>query len=135
MYVVYGSPLQMLADSPSNYEREPGAMAWLSAVPAVWDETRPLDGRIADFVVVARRSGSQWFVGAMTDWSAREVEVDLSFLPEGDFTIEAWADGPNAGRHGEDVQRSTAAVTRASRLRVAMAEGGGWAARIAPAKR
>jgi alpha-glucosidase len=135
MYVVYGSPLQMLADSPSNYEGEPGAMAWLSAVPAVWDETRPLDGRIADFVVVARRSGREWFVGAMTDWSAREVEVDLSFLPEGDFTIEAWADGPNAGRHGEDVQRSTAAVTRASRLRVAMAEGGGWAARIAPAKR
>ena len=134
MYVVFESPLQMLADSPSNYDREPDAMAWLSAVPTVWDETRPLDGRIADYVVVARRSGERWFLGAMTDWTAREVEVDLSFLPEETYTLEAWADGPNAGRHGEDVQRSTSQVTRASRVRIAMAEGGGWAARLVPVR-
>jgi alpha-glucosidase len=134
MYVVFESPLQMLADSPSSYEREPDAMAWLSAVPTVWDETRVLDARLADYVVVARRSGADWYIGAMTDWTARELEVDLSFLPAGAFTMESWEDGVNAGRRGEDTRRRSQPVTTATKLKVKLAEGGGWAARIAPAR-
>ena len=87
MYVVYESPLQMLADSPTNYMREPETMEFLRPIPTVWDETRVLDGRIGDYVVVARRKGQDWFVGAMNDWTPRELEIDLaSFLPAGDGT-------------------------------------------------
>ncbi len=134
MYVVFEAPLQMLADSPTNYEREPDAMAFLSAVPTVWDETRALDGRIADYVVVARRSGSTWYVGAMTDWTERDLEIDLSFLPAGSYTLESWEDGVNANRRGEDTRRRSTQVTSGTKVKVHLAEGGGWAARITAAK-
>jgi alpha-glucosidase len=132
MYVVYESPLQMLADSPTNYEREPDAMAFLDTVPTTWDETRVLDGRIADFVVVARRSGKAWYVGAMTDWSPRDLEIDLSFLAAGRYRIDSWEDGPNADRRGEDTRRTSAEVLGGSKMKVRLAEGGGWVARITP---
>src|SRR6185437_10189678 len=96
MYVVYESPLQMLSDSPSNYLREPETMEFLAPVPTEWDETRVLDAKIAEYVLVARRSGRDWYIGAMSDWTGRDLEVDLSFLPEGNFTMEAYEDGVNA---------------------------------------
>ena len=133
MYVVFESPLQMLADSPSNYLREPESMEFLSSVPTVWDETKALDARLGDYVLVARRSGREWYVGAMTDWSARELEVDLSFLPAGDFRMEAYQDGANAGRMASDYRKVTSRVGRTTRLKIGLAEGGGWAARIRPA--
>lgn len=132
MYVVFESPLQMLADSPSNYLREPEAMEFLSAVPTVWDETRVLDGRIGDFVLVARRSGRDWYVGAMTDWTARELDVVLSFLPEGEFRMDAYQDGVNAGRAASDYKKVSGRADRTTRLRIKLAEGGGWAARLRP---
>ena len=70
----------------------------------------------------------------MTDWTPRELEVDLSFLPAGAFTMDSWEDGVNAGRRGEDTRRRSQPVTPATRLKVKLAEGGGWAARIAPAR-
>jgi alpha-glucosidase len=130
LYVIFESPLQMLADSPSNYAREPEAMEWLARVPVVWDETRVLHARIGDFVVVARRSGSDWYIGAITDWEPRELEIDLSFLPAGSFQMDAWQDGVNANRRGEDCRKVTSRVTSATKLKIALAEGGGWAARI-----
>jgi alpha-glucosidase len=132
MYVVFESPLQMLADSPSNYLREPEAMEFLSAVPSVWDETRVLDGRIGDYVVVARRSGRDWYVGAMTDWTARELDVDFSFLPEGSFKMDAYQDGVNAGRFAGDYKRVSGRADRSTRMKIKLAEGGGWAARLSP---
>ncbi len=130
MYVVYESPLQMLADSPTNYGREPECMEFLAAVPTVWDETRPLDGKIGEDVAVARRNGDTWWLGAMTDWNARELTIDCSFLPEGKFRLEEWKDGLNADRWAEDFKRATQAVTRATKLTVHLAPGGGWAARV-----
>jgi alpha-glucosidase len=132
MYVVFESPLQMLADSPSNYLREPEAMEFLSAVPSVWDETRVLDGRIGDYVLVARRSGRDWYVGAMTDWTARELEVDFSFLPEGSFKVDSYQDGVNAGRAASDYKRVAGSADRTTRLKIKLAAGGGWAARLRP---
>src|SRR5437764_7111088 len=102
MYVVFESPLQMLSDSPSNYLREPEVMEFLAPVPSVWDDTRVLDGRIAEYVAVARRSGNDWYVGAMTNWTGRELEVDFSFLPEGNFSMEYYQDGINAERMASD---------------------------------
>src|SRR5437764_12272139 len=111
MYVVYDAPLQMLADSPSNYMREPESLDFLTAVPTEWDETKVLDARIADYVVVARRNGRDWYVGAMTDWTARDLDIDLSFLPQGSFTMEAYQDGVNADRYASDYKKTTSQVS------------------------
>ena len=132
MYVVFESPLQMLSDSPSNYLREPEVMEFLAPVPTVWDDTKALDGRIAEYVLVARRNGADWYVGAMTDWTARELEVDFSFLPEGTFTMESYQDGANADRMASDYKKIKMQVTKSTKLKIKLAPGGGWAARIHP---
>jgi alpha-glucosidase len=132
MYVVYESPLQMLADSPSNYLREPQMMEFLAPVPSEWDETKALDGKIAEYVVVARRSGKDWYVGAMTNWSPREIDIDLSFLPDGHYSMESYEDGVNADRMGNDYKQVTKRVDKTTKLHLKLAPGGGWAARIHP---
>jgi alpha-glucosidase len=130
MYVVYESPLQMLSDSPSNYLREPEIMDFLAPVPTEWDETKVLDARIAEYVIAARRNGRDWYVGAMTDWTPRDLEIDLSFLPDGSFTMEAYQDGVNADRDASDYKKITMQVSRTTRVKLPLASGGGWAARI-----
>ena len=132
MYVVFESPLQMLSDSPSNYLREPEIMDFLGPVPSVWDDTKALDGRISEYVLVARKSGSDWYVGAMSDWTARELEVDFSFLPEGNFSMEAFQDGVNADRMAGDYKKIKMQVSKTTKLKIKLAPGGGWAARIHP---
>jgi len=132
MYVVFESPLQMLADSPSNYLREPEAMSFLGPVPSVWDETRVLDASIAEYVAVARRNGRDWYIGAMTNWTPREMELDLSFLPPGNFKMQAFQDGVNANRMAGDYEVVRRQVNRDTKLKIRLAEGGGWAARIQP---
>lgn len=132
MYVVYEAPLQMLSDSPSNYLREPEAMEFLAAVPTEWDETKVLDARIADYVVVARRNGREWYIGAMTDWTPQELNIDLSFLPDGNFQMAAYEDGENADRMASDYKLVRSQVSKASKIKIKLAPGGGWAARIAP---
>jgi alpha-glucosidase len=130
MYVVYESPLQMLSDSPSNYLREPEAMEFLAPVPSVWDDTKVLDAKIAEYVLVARRSGHDWYVGAMNNWTARDLEVDFSFLPPGTFWLEAYQDGVNADRLASDYKKTKTQITRDAKLKISLAPGGGWAARI-----
>jgi alpha-glucosidase len=132
MYVVYESPLQMLADSPSNYLREPQVMEFLGPVPTEWDETRVLDGKIAEYVVVARRNGRDWYVGAMTNWTPRELDIDLSFLPDGNYAMEAYQDGVNADRYGSDYRQVKSQISKTTKLKLTLAPGGGWAARIHP---
>ena len=130
MYVVYDAPLQMLSDSPSNYLREPETMEFLGPVPTEWDETKVLDARIADYVVVARRNGKDWYIGAMSDWSPRSLDIDLSFLPDGNFTMDAYQDGVNADQNANDYRKTTTSVNRTTKLKLQLASGGGWAARI-----
>ncbi|HEX2778380.1 MAG TPA: glycoside hydrolase family 97 catalytic domain-containing protein, partial [Gemmatimonadaceae bacterium] len=130
MYVIYESPLQMLADSPSEYRREPEAMDFLASVPVTWDETRALAGKVGEYAAVARRSGDRWFVGAMTDSAARTLPVPLSFLGEGRWTMDLWADGPNADRNGMDFRRGSREVSRGDTLRLELAPGGGFVARL-----
>ena len=132
MYVVYEAPLQMLADSPSLYLREPEVMEFLAAVPTVWDDTKVLDAKIGEYVLIARRHGRDWYVGAMTNWTARELEVDFSFLGDGTFELESYQDGPNANRFGSDYAKGKASIHKNEMTRIKLAEGGGWAARIRP---
>src|SRR6202021_988111 len=126
MYVVFESPLQMLSDSPSNYLREPEIMEFLGPVPTEWDETKVLDARIADYVVAARRNSHDWNVGARSDWTARNLEIDLSFLPEGNFTMEAYQDGVNADRYASDYKKTTTQLNGTTKLKLSLASGGGW---------
>ena len=132
MYVVFESPLQMLADSPSNYLREPEAMEFLGPVPTVWDETKVLDAKLGEYVLLARRSGKDWYVGAMTNWTGRDLEVDLSFLPKGTLSMDSYQDGVNADRFASDYKRAKSKVTSSQKLKITLAPGGGWAARIHP---
>jgi alpha-glucosidase len=138
LYVVLYSPLQMAADLPENYEGKP-AFQFIRDVAVDWDTTRVMDGRIGDYVVVARRErgGRDWFVGAITDEEGRTLDVPLSFLPPNRrYVAEIYADGPKA--HWLDnplpVAISSRPVTSATRLRVALAPGGGQAIRIRPAR-
>jgi len=130
MYVIYDAPLQMLSDSPSNYLREPEMMDFLGPVPTVWDDTKVLSGQISDYVAVARRNGHDWYVGAMTDWTPRELEIDFSFLPDGNFQMESFEDGVNADRMASDYKMTKTQVNKTTKLKVKLAPGGGWAARL-----
>lgn len=134
MYVVFEAPLQMLADSPSRYLREPEIMQLLAPMPTTWDETKVLDAKMGDYVVIARRHGRDWYIGAMTDWEPRDLNIDLSFLPAGNFEMDAYQDGANADRLGSDYKKVTSTVTNKSKVTIKMARGGGWAARIVSAR-
>jgi alpha-glucosidase len=130
MYVVFESPLQMLTDSPSHYLREPECMEFLSAVPSVWDETLVLNAKVGDYVLIARQSGSDWYVGAMTDWNRRELNIDFSFLPRGEYTIHIYQDGINADRYASDYKKRVEKISSTDKMKIKLAPGGGWAARI-----
>ena len=124
----------MLCDSPSNYLAEPECLKWMAAVPTVWDETVALDGKVGDCAAIARRKGGDWYVGAMTDWDAREMEIDLeAFLPAGRYRMEVFRDGINADRNARDYAHVTEELTVTPdrhTLKIHMAPGGGWTARF-----
>lgn len=132
MYVVYESPLQMLADSPSHYLKEKECLEYLSGVPCVWDETHVLDARVADYILIARKSGEEWYMGAMTDGTSRELTADLGFLPEGEFEAAIFKDGLNAHRYGSDYKKEIMSLSNKDKLKIRLSPGGGWVARIYP---
>lgn len=129
-YVIFDSPLNMLCDSPSNYMKEKECTDFIATVPEIWDETRGLDGKVGEYVAIARRNGQVWYVGAMTDWSARELTLDLGFLPEGEYVVELFRDGVNADRAACDYRKETVDLPADRKIAVKMAPGGGWAAKI-----
>lgn len=129
-YIVFESPITMLCDSPSNYLQETECFGFIAGIPTVWDETVALKGSVGEYIAIARRSGDTWYVGAMTDWSPRELELDLSFLPAGSYEVESFADGINADRAARDYRKQIAVLPQDRRLKIRMAPGGGYAARI-----
>jgi alpha-glucosidase len=132
LYVVFESPLQMLADSPTNYMKEQECTDFIVKIPVVWDDTRVLDAKIGDYLLLVRKSGDDWFAGALTDWKARDMELDLSFLPAGDYNIEIFSDGINADRHAQDYKHLKQQVKAGEKVMIKMVSGGGWVARISP---
>jgi alpha-glucosidase len=138
LYVVLYSPLQMAADLPENYAGQP-AFQFIRDVAVDWDTTKVLDGKIGDYVVVARKTKGkdEWFVGAISDEEKRTLDVPLTFLPKGRrYVAEIYADGPTASwkDNPESVVISSKPVTAATRLKVVLASGGGQAIRIRPAR-
>jgi alpha-glucosidase len=130
MYVVYESPLQMLCDSPSNYDRQADMMEFLSIVPTAWDQTRSLNAHIGEYLTVARKKGNDWFIGSMTDWTPRDFRLSLDFLDAGKYHVTLWCDGINADRNASDYRKETSQVDRSSQINLHLAPGGGWAAFI-----
>ena len=130
LYVVYDSPFNMMCDTPSNYEREQTCTDFIAAVPTVWDETRVLDGELGEYVVTARRKGDVWYVGGITNWTERDVEVDLSLLNDGSHQASLFKDGVNAHRIARDYKKESVSVDRQTKLKLHLAPGGGFAMRI-----
>lgn len=127
MYVVYESPLQMMCESPSIYKKEQETVDFITQIPTVWDETVVLEAAVADYLVVARRSGGDWYIGAMTDWTARDFSIELSFLGAGQYQLQSMKDGPNTTKYAADYQTETKNVTSSTTLDMKLAPGGGWA--------
>ena len=132
MFTVFESPLQMMADSPSQYLDNMECAEFIASVPSVWDESIALNGKIGDYVTFARRSDDEWYVGAMSDEHARELSVDLDFLPKGTYDITIFEDGPNAHRFAEDYIKTSKTVSSTDSLTIKLAPGGGYTARITP---
>ena len=131
LYVVFESPFNMLCDNPGNYMREPESTDFIAGIPTVWDESIVLDGKMGEYIVTARRSGNVWYVGGITDWIARDIEVDCSFLGD-DKTHNAtlFKDGVNAHRVGRDYKRESLSIKKNSKLKIHLAPGGGFALQI-----
>ena len=130
MYATFDAPLQMLADSPTKYEREQECTDFISRIPTMYDETVAIDGRMGEYTVVARRKGDTWYVAAMTDWTARNLTIDLSFLGEGTYEAEIFSDGVNAEKEATDYKHTKQSVKAGDKLDVHLASGGGWTALI-----
>lgn len=124
-YVVFESPLNMLCDNPSNYMRELECTEFIASVPTVWDETIALDGKIGEYVTIARRKGDVWYVGSLTNWDQRMLDIDLSFLGEGNFKVEVFRDGVNADRVGRDYKKENIDIPSSKKVQIKMASGGG----------
>jgi alpha-glucosidase len=133
MYVVYESPLVMVSDYPEAYEGQPG-LEFIEKVPVVWDDTRVLGGEPAEYVAIARRSGDSWYVGAMTNWDARDLELPLDFLGAGDYEARVFSDGPIAESDGASLLSTKKRVAAAGKLAVHLAPGGGAAVILTPVK-
>ena len=131
LFVVFESGLQMVADSPDAYDGQK-ELDFLKAVPAAWDETRVLNGVPPKFITIARRRGNEWFVGSITDWDSRELDVPLSFLGSGAYNAEIYADGPNAAVQPKDSVVEKRRVDARTVLRLKLAAGGGSAIRLVP---
>ncbi len=131
LFVVFESGIQMLADSPSNYEKEPESTAFIASIPNTWDETRVLEAKVGAYIVMARRKGNDWYIGAINNNTEREFIIDLDFLPEGERKAVIMQDGLNANRFAEDYQRLETEVSKQSKMKIKLAKGGGFAARIA----
>src|SRR5205814_1425990 len=129
MYVVYFAPFQMVSDCPPAYEGQP-EFQFIRDVPTSWDETRGLNGRPGEFVTVARRHGNDWFIGSMTGWQPRTLDVTLDFLGPGRYQAEIYADAKDADRFPEHVMIEKKTVGRGAHLRFQLAPGGGCAVRL-----
>ncbi len=129
--VVLECPFRMLPDSPSDYLREDDFTRFMTSIPVEWDETRVLEAKIGEVVAVARRHGGDWFIGAVTNGSERDVRLDLSFLEPGPpYVMTSLADGVNANTRAIDHVFSTSAVHAGDTMTVHLARGGGWVGRI-----
>ena len=126
LYMILDSPFNMLCDTPSNYEREQECTDFISAVPTVWDETIVLDGKMGEYIITARRQGNTWYIGGITNWDARDLEVDLSFLDDKAYSGKLFKDGVNAHRIARDYKSEMIKAKKGDKVKIHLAPGGGF---------
>ena len=130
MLVAYEAPLQMLCDSPSNYENNKECFAFMAAVPTVWDETVGLAGSPDTGVAVARRKGNSWYLAMLTNAQRRRVALKTDFLSGGEWQVGAFCVAEDASREPEHYVHGTSRIVAGETLRFALAPGGGCVARL-----
>lgn len=133
-YIVHESPLTMLADNPTAYEKEPECTEFIASLPTVYDEMRVLSGKMCEYLIVARRKGNDWYVAGETNWESRDVEISAEFLPAGTYELTAFFDGINADKTATDYnvwkQQFTLPVSTNRAVKLHMTSGGGFAAKL-----
>jgi alpha-glucosidase len=132
MYAVYQAAVQMVSDWPKEYENDP-SFDFIKAAPATWDETWVVNGRPGEFVTIARRRGKEWFLGSMTNWNSRELDLSLSFLGPGSYVAEIYSDAADSDAHPRNIRIEKRKVDRNSHLAAKLAPAGGLAVRFVPA--
>ena len=123
-YVIFESPFNMLCDSPSNYLQEDECTKFIASVPTTWDETIVLDGKVGEYLVVARKKGYKWYIAAITNWEERDMEVDITALKSGAKSGKIFRDGPNANRVGKDYVTEQLQIW-GNTIKFHLAKGGG----------
>ncbi|MBF0578053.1 glycoside hydrolase family 97 protein [Dysgonomonas sp. GY617] len=129
-YIIFESPLNMLCDNPSNYMLEKECTEFIANVPTIWDNTIALNGKIGEYITIARKKDNIWYVGSLTNWDARTLDIDLSFLGEGNYKAEVFKDGINANRSGHDYKKEVIDIPTNRKLQLPMASAGGYVMKI-----
>jgi len=129
-YIVFFSPLCMLCDSPTNYEKNPVSTSFIASIPTIWDETKTVQGEMGKYIVTARRSGNKWYIGGLNNWDARDIILDIEDIAKQigvKFPVSiatAYIDGINADKNGTDFQKMSIKITK--EVNIHMAAGGGF---------
>lgn len=130
-YIVHDSPFTMLADSPTNYEDDEPYTQYIASLPTVFDETRILQGKMGEYIVTARRLGDTWYIAGQTNWDARDLTIDFSFLTEGKkYKAHLLTDGINAHHDAEDYRLSTMNCSSTTQQAIHLAPGGGFVVKL-----
>ncbi len=129
LYVVLQAPFEMVSDYPDAYTNQPG-FDFIKKVPTSWDETKVVAGTPGEFITIARRSGTDWYVGSITNWQDRQVSIPLKFLEEGTYKAEIYSDAPDAGKNPKHLLTTTQTVTKNTVLHPTLVTGGGYCVRI-----
>lgn len=128
-FVIYESPFTVFCEDPEHVTGQPGA-DFLRLVPTVWDDIKVLDGYPGEYIALAKRSGNDWFIGAMTNESKRTLTVQLDFLSAGNYEMEIWQDAKDAGEQPTHLTKISKKIKAGEKIRIEMKEGGGYVARL-----
>ena len=130
MYILHDSPFTMLADNPTIYEKEPECTKFIASIPTVFDEMKVVDGKMGEYIIIARRIGNDWYVAGQTNWKAREVEFRLDFINNlSEYGVEYAIDGINADEDACDYIIKTENTVK-THWKISMASGGGFAMKL-----
>ncbi|CAN5245813.1 glycoside hydrolase family 97 protein [soil metagenome] len=130
MFVVYDNPMQIFGGNPSQAWLEPAFTELMGSLPTTWDETNILDGKAGEYIVTARQKGADWYIGAMTDWSARDIDIKFDFLAAGNYKATICKDGVNSERYAADYILTDTIVKKNDVLKIHLAPGGGFFLRL-----
>ncbi len=127
-YIIYLSPLNMLSDSPTNYEKEKVSTEFIASIPTTWDESKVIQGEIGEYIVTARRKGKKWYIGGLNNWTPRDIKLNVKEITGKTGKATIYIDGPNAANNAEDFQKKTISTT--GEITIHMAPGGGFVLEI-----